>query len=289
MGAIRPGSGGGGGGASLPADPASVLLDPSSPNRFLVLDPAGIGTSISVADVQTALGIAATPALPTSGLLARWQASSLALSDGDPVSAWAPSAGSPGSLENTGSARPTYRATRSPAGGPGVEFDGTATSLRLTPPAGLPDGADAATIVAIISGNRVQGTEAKQHVVHLGTAGYSATRGIALDYSNGGYTTHEWGMSGPASAALPRDRRTCVLGHAYDGTTVGLWVNGAEMGTAALGLATGTAELCVGNRVAGSTERGAFLALELAIYDHALTRAEWAQVMAYARSAHGAP
>lgn len=288
MGAIRPGSGGGGGGASIPATPAEVLLDAASPNTILALDPAGIGVGVSVADMRTALGVTSDPGLPSSGLLADWRASALSLSDGDPVSAWAPSVGSPGSLENTGSARPTFRATGTPLGAPCVEFDGTNTSLRLLPPAGLPDGSDAATIVAIICGGRVQGTEGKQHVVHLGTAGYAATRGLALDYAGKGWTTHEWGMAAVSSDALPRDRQVCVLGHSYDGAVVSLYVDGVVHATGTLALATGTNELAVGNRVAGSSERGAFKLIRLAIYDHALTAAEWAQVMAHARAALGA-
>ena len=55
MGAIRPGSGGGGGGASIPATPAAALLDVASPSTFVVLDPAGVGASITPADALAAL------------------------------------------------------------------------------------------------------------------------------------------------------------------------------------------------------------------------------------------
>ena len=50
-------AGAGGGGASLPATPAAALLDVASPSTFVVLDPAGIGTSISVADARAAMGL----------------------------------------------------------------------------------------------------------------------------------------------------------------------------------------------------------------------------------------
>ena len=58
-------AGAGGGGASLPATPAAALLDVASPSTFVVLDPAGVGTSISAADARAALG--ARVAVPDTG------------------------------------------------------------------------------------------------------------------------------------------------------------------------------------------------------------------------------
>lgn len=46
---------GGGGGASLPDDPAAVLLDAGAPNTFVVLDETGAGAGIAPADAMAML------------------------------------------------------------------------------------------------------------------------------------------------------------------------------------------------------------------------------------------
>ena len=75
--------GGGGGGASLPATPAAALLDVASPSTFVVLDPAGVGTSITPADASSALagqvidplsGSGWTDIAPTGGASIVWTA-----------------------------------------------------------------------------------------------------------------------------------------------------------------------------------------------------------------------
>jgi hypothetical protein len=237
-----------------------------------------------VADgVREILGVEGDPGLPTSGLVALWRASDLALSDGDPVSTWAPSVGTPGSLTGSGSARPTFRATGSPSGGPCVEFDGSNDELSLSSPVGLPSGAAAGTMVAIVA--RAVGGSGLRHVVQIGNVGSLTGRGLVT--SDGVWATHEWSSPMVAGSDSPRTRGAHVLGHVYDGTTMTLWVDGAPAAALTVTLATGTGEIAVGSRTAPHAERGAFRLMALAIYSRALTDADWAQVMAHARAVHG--
>lgn len=195
----------------------------------------------------------------------------------------APAAGTPGTLTASGSERPVFRATGSPAGGPCVEFDGSDDTLSLSSPSGLPSGAAAGTIVAIVA--RAVGGSGLRHVMQYGSVGSRTGRGLAT--SEGAWATHEWSTPMTAGSDSPRTRGAHVLGHVYDGTTMTLWVDGVPAAASTPTLNTGTGELAVGSRTAPHDERGAFRLVELAIYSAALTDAQWAQVMAHARAAHG--
>ena len=137
----------------VPAAPGGGAAAPASVAAGDITDAGATGVALVQADTPSealaTLGLSGDPGLPSSGLVALWRASDLALSDGDPVSTWAPGSGTPGSLTGSGSARPTYRATGSPSGGPCVEFDGSNDEMSLSSPAGLPSGAGAG------SGNEV--------------------------------------------------------------------------------------------------------------------------------------
>ncbi len=221
------------------------------------------------------------PGLPTSGLVALWRASSLSLADGDPVGTWAPASGSPGSLTGSGSSRPTYRATGSPSGAPAVEFDG-GDELSLSSPAGLPDGADAGTIVAIVS--RCYHGIGLAHVVAYGAAATAEGRG--LGYNGDTWRCLDYAAELGSGTDAPRHRYAEVLGHSYDGTTRRLFVNGGPVAADSQALNTGTAALHLGRSLAGG-ERATCRVMLVAIYSTDLTDAQWAQVMSHARAAHG--
>ena len=238
----------------------------------------------TAAEALATLGVSGDPGMPATGLVALWRASSLSLSDGDPVSTWAPSVGTPGSLTGSGGSRPTYRATGSPSGGPCVAYTGSHV-LSCTP-TGLPAGSDPGTIVAIVSRSASVGG-AYDHVVIYGDGNTSKARGLASQ--NDVWKTHEWASSVVGPSSVPRTPAPRVLGHVYDGADVALWVDGAPVAASTRALSTVLTELCVGNRIAGGSQPGNFRLMELAVYDHALTDAQWAQVMAHARIAHGVP
>lgn len=244
---------------------------------------AALAAAASVAGFRAALGVSGDPGLPTSGLVALWRASDLSLADGDPVATWAPAAGTPGTLTASGSERPVFRATGSPAGGPCVEFDGSDDTLSLASPSGLPSGAAAGTVVAIVS--RAVGGSGLRHVMQYGSVGSLTGRGLAT--SDGSWAAHDWSTPLVAGSDSPRTRGGHVLGHAYDGAALTLWVDGAPAASSTPTLATNVTELAVGSRTAPHDERGAFRLMALAIYSTALTDAQWAQVMAHARAAHG--
>ncbi len=273
-------SGGSFGTGGAPAAPASVAADDIS-------DAGATGVALVQADTPSealaTLGLSGDPGMPSSGLLvALWRASSLSLSDGDPVSTWAPSVGTPGSLTGSGSARPTYRATGSPSGGPCVEFDGSDDELNESSPAGLPSGAAAGTVVAIVS--RCNHNTSYSHVMQYGSAGTRAARGIGLRPA--GWDLLDYGSELLSPSDSPWHRRGVVLAHWYDGSARKLWVDGIPVAADAPVLNTGSSVLHVGRSIGGG-ERAAFRLMVKAFYSRALTDADMAQVQAHARIAHG--
>ncbi len=276
----------GGGGASIPAAPADVLLDVGNPSTLTGLDSGGVGTSYTPAAARQLLGLATDPGLPSSGLVALWRASSLSLADGDPVGTWAPAVGSPGSLTGSGSARPTYRATGSPSGGPCVEFDGSDDELSLSSPVGLPSGAAAGTVVAIVS--RAMHNTSYSHIAQYGSAGTRAARGIGLRPA--GWDLLDYGSELLSPSDSPWHRKGVVLAHRYNGTRRQLWVDGIPVAedSIVVTLNTGAAVLHVGRSIGGG-ERAAFRLMVLAIYSTALDDAAMAQIQAHARATRGVP
>lgn len=278
--------GGGGGGGAVP---------PGSANDLVILDGAGAFSKVtpgaSSADARLVLGLAASdPGMPPAGLAAAWLASSLTgVADGAKVTSWAPSTGV-GTLTSAGSSSsPTMRATGSPTGGRAVEFPGGSDGvyLNLFNPAGLPSGAGAGTIVAIVCRARVVGGAGLQHVVHYGTADGSRARGMAIT-GGGLLRTHEWSAGVPGTP-FPAGWGTRVFGHSYDGSTLTLLVDGVDIGSTDIVLNTGADELAFGSRISGApAETGAFLLLGVFFYSRALTSDDWARVATHARIAHGA-
>lgn len=243
------------------------------------------GDAEAAADLVAALGVAGDPGLPTSGLAALWRASDLSLADGDPVASWAPGVGSPGSLTAAGTARPTYRAHGSPSGGACVEFDGSDDVLALGSPSGLPTGAGAGTMVAIVS--RVPAGNGIRHIAIFGAAATDQARGIAAN--NGIWAALEYVTLASGETASPRTVAGCVLGHWYDGSTRKLFLDGAPIASSSTTLNTGTTRIAVGRGLTEDYggERCNFRLMALAVYSRALTDADWAQVMKHARAAHG--
>ncbi len=225
------------------------------------------------------------PGIPSSGLVVDWRASALSLADGDPVSSWAPSTGS-GTLTASGVARPTFRATGSPAEGPCVEFDNTSSNaMTLAGVAGLSTGAGAGTVVAIVSRLRPVGGAGLQHVWMYGTAGSAEARGLLVTSSDN-IRTHEW-SSGATETRSPRGQGLRVYGHSYDGARLSIFVDGVDYSTETVTLNTGTSNgLAVGSSIA-SSEYGSFRLIRLFGYSRVLTKTEWDQVMMHANMAYG--
>lgn len=229
-------------------------------------------------------GGASDPGLPTTNLVALWDAEDLELADGDPVGTWTPSVGTPGNLSGSGSGRPTFRATGSPSGGPCVEFDGSDDELSLSSPVGLPSGAAAGTVVAIVS--RAMHNTSYSHIAQYGAAGTREARGIGLRPA--GWDLLDYGSELLSPSDSPWHRKGVVLAHHYDGTNRRLWVDGIPVAADAPVLNTGGAVLHVGRSIYGG-ERASFRIMALAIYSTALSDAAMAQVQAHARIAHGVP
>ncbi len=226
------------------------------------------------------------PGMPTDDLAALWRASTLSLADGDPVAAWPPAVGTPGTLTGAGSARPTYLATGSPLGGPAVAYDGVNDVLSLDAPAGLFTGADPGTIVAMVS-RCPPGTFGYKHIVQYGSPATNEARGIG--YNADLWVTVDWGSNLAGEATSPRSVAGAVLGHAYNGTTRRLWLGGAPIATGAVALNTGTTRVVCGRNLTGGYggEHGSYRLMCLAFYNAELTDAQWAQVMTHARIAYG--
>ena len=246
-----------------------------------------LGTDASVGAFGGGGGGGATdPGMPETGLVALWDAEDLALSDGAAVGTWAPSVGTPGSLTSSGSARPTFRAHGSPGGGPCVEFDGSDDELNESSPAGLPSGAAAGTVVAIVS--RCNHNTSYSHVMQYGSAGTRAARGIGLRPA--GWDLLDYGSELLSPSDSPWHRKGVVLAHRYNGTRRQLWVDGIPVAedSIVVTLNTGAAVLHVGRSIGGG-ERAAFRLMVLAIYSTALDDAAMAQIQAHARATRGVP
>lgn len=239
----------------------------------------------SAADLRTALGVSGDPGMPSSGLLVGWRASALGLSDGDPVGTWASSVGSL-TLTGSGGSRPTFRAAGSPAGGPCVEFDGSDDEMTLSSPVGLPSGAAAGTLVAIVS--RAFHNGSVSLIAQYGTGATARCRGVGLNATQWYLYDYAADLTVGAAADGTRHRRGVVLAHRYTGSTRELWVDGVPVASDSRALNTGASVLHLGRSVYGG-ERAAFRLMELAIYDAALSDAALAQVQAHARIAHGVP
>jgi len=225
------------------------------------------------------------PVIPTTGLVVDWQASALSLADGDPVGTWAPSTGT-GTLTSSGGARPTYRATGSPAGTPAVEFDASSSQkLTLARVAGLPTSASPGTVIAIVSRFRPVGGAGLQHLWQYGQAAGLCARGMAVTNVDN-IRSHLW-SGGITETRSPRGQGLRVIAHEYNGTRESLLVDGVDYGTAGVALTTGTAQgVAVGSNLTGG-EFGNFRLMQLLGYSRVLTVAEWAAVMAYARATYG--
>lgn len=236
----------------------------------------------TAAEALATLGVSGDPGMPTTNLVALWRASSLSLSDGDPVATWAPASGTPGSLTGSGSARPTFRATGSPSGGAAVEFDGSDDELSLSSPVGLPSGAAAGTVIAIVS--RAVHNTSYSHIAQYGAAGTRVARGIGLRPA--GWDLLDYGSELLSPSDSPWHRRGVVLAHWYDGSARKLWVDGIPVAADAPVLNTGSSVLHVGRSIGGG-ERAAFRLMVLAIYSTALDDAALAQIQTHARLAHG--
>jgi hypothetical protein len=225
------------------------------------------------------------PVMPTTGLVVDWQASTLSLADGDPVGTWAPSTGT-GTLTSSGGARPTYRATGSPAGAPAVEFDASSSQkLTLAGVAGLPTSASPGTVIAIVSRFRPVGGSGLQHLWQYGAASGLSARGIAV--TNGDtIRSHLW-SGGLTDARSPRGQNLRVIAHEYDGARESVIVDGVDYASATEALTTGTSEgFAIGCNLTGG-EFGNFRLMQLLGYSRVLTVAEWVAVMAYARATYG--
>jgi hypothetical protein len=263
-----------GGGGSVTAEAVAEVLGDAL---------AGEGVADGVREI---LGVEGDPGLPTSGLVALWRASSLSLSDGDPVSTWAPASGTPGSLTGSGSARPTFRATGSPSGGPCVEFDGSAHEMSLSSPAGLPSGAGAGTMVAIVS--RAFHNGSLSFIAQFGTGSTARGRGLGLNSTKWYLLDYAADLTADTDYDGARHPRGVVLTHWYDGTTRKLVVDGTPIKSSTTALNTGSSALHLGRSLAGG-QRASFRLMALAIYSTALSDAALAQIQAHARIAHGVP
>jgi hypothetical protein len=225
------------------------------------------------------------PGIPSSGLVVDWRASALSLSDGAAVGSWAPSTGT-GTLTASGGARPTFRATGNPAGGPCVEFLASSSqALTLAGVAGLPTGANPGTLIAIVSRFRPVGGAGLQHLWQYGTAGSREARGLLVTSSNN-IRTHEW-SSGETETRSPRGQGLRVYEYSYDGAKLSIVVDGIDYSTEEVVLNTGSANgFAVGSSIVGG-EFGSFFLMRLCGYSRVLTATERAQVVMHATLAYG--
>lgn len=74
-------AGSSGGSASLPDDPATVLLDAGAPSTMLGLNSSGVGEALSAAAARSRMGVAATPTATPSNVIAGATAGGVMITD----------------------------------------------------------------------------------------------------------------------------------------------------------------------------------------------------------------
>jgi hypothetical protein len=154
-----------------------------------------------------------------------------------------------------GSARPTFRATGSPSGGPCVEFDSSAHEMSLSSPAGLPSGAGAGTMVAIVS--RAFHNGSLSFIAQFGTGSTARGRGLGLNSTKWYLLDYAADLTADTDYDGARHPRGVVLTHWYDGTTRKLVVDGTPIKSSTTALNTGSSALHLGRSLAGG-QRASF-------------------------------
>lgn len=264
---------------TLPDTVNAVLAD--TPDTIAGFNGSGAGRTYSAGALRDFL----TPAPPLTGCVARFSALDLSLADGDPVSTWAPSVGSPGSMAAAGSDRPTYLATGAPSGLAGVYFDGS-KYMSIASPAGLPAAAQAGTVVAFVAGCPAGSSDYK-HLVQYGTDANDSARGLA--YNGNLWSTVDWVSNVAAEATAARTTQATMLEHSYDGANLSIYVQGAEAGTNAVALTTGSDVLTVGRNLSGAYggQFGTFVLCEYFIYNRVLTNGDRFDLRRYGQATWG--
>lgn len=238
-------------------------------------------------DLMTPSDYTLDPGVPTSGLVADWDASSLStiLSNGafvtsfvDSISARTPTA--------SGFNRPTFYTAGSPSGGPAIEFSGIDDQLTMASPAGLPDAANPGTIIAIVSGLATFGVVPTRTIVQYGELFGLGARGLAFNSSKQ-IQTYD-GDHVLVAPSAPAGYGTRVIGHSYTGAVLSLFVDGVEHASSIVTLTTNNLNFSIGDNVDTPASPGAFRLMRLLIYNRVLSAGEWRRVMEHARAAHNA-
>lgn len=238
-------------------------------------------------DLMTPSDYTLDPGVPTAGLVADWNASSLSsvLSNGDFVTSFVDAISSR-TLTASGFDRPTFYSAGSPSGGPAIEFGGVDDKLAMALPPGLPDAANPGTIIAIVSGLAVFGVMPTRTIVQYGELFGFGARGLAFNSSKQ-LQTYD-GDHVLMAPSAPTGYGTRVIGHSYTGAVESLFVDGVECASSVVTLTTNNLNFVIGDNVDAPVSPGAFRLMRLLIYNRILSAGEWRRVMEHARAAHNA-
>lgn len=195
-----------------------------------------------------------------------YKASSLALSDNDPVSTWVDDFGT-ADATSSGSARPTYKAN---SGDPYVEFDGTDDVLAATTAGGWLDLAGVVIVDVLSSSDNERVIDLTNVVVEVFTAGN-------IQFSVIG--------SGPARAMAARPTGFFALYFERDGTSGKIRLNGAET-TGAVGTNTSSIPLKIGEYTGGGFN-GNMRIKEIILCDNNLSGGDFTLLAAYISAEYG--
>jgi len=238
-------------------------------------------------DLMTPSDYTLDPGVPTAGLVADWNASSLSsvLSNGAFVTSFVDAISSR-TLTASGFDRPTFYSAGSPFGGPAIEFGGVDDKLSMALPPGLPDAANPGTIIAIVSGLAVFGVIPTRTIVQYGELFGFGARGLAFNSSKQ-IQTYD-GDHVLIAPSAPTGYGTRVIGHSYTGAVESLFVDGVECASSVVTLTTNNLNFVIGDNVDVAVSPGAFRLMRLLIYNRTLSAGEWRRVMEHARAAHNA-
>lgn len=217
--------------------------------------------------------------IPTSPV-ARYLASSLALSEDAAVASWADASGNGHTLSKLGTADPTYKGSAF-NGYPCVLFPGTGGTRMESATFGTPLANPATTWVFVGEWVSVAGTQ-----IALDGSTSSAGSNQVSFYVTGGNWARYAGVVNTAPAG-PTVDTPYVMAAAYDGASGYVWADGTTVDTGDAG-GFDLGGVCVGARGDGGSPANVRVA-EVILYSRRLVAAELADLAHYAGEAYNLP
>ena len=234
-----------------------------------------------ILSVLICLSATVTWALPpiTDGLVIHLDASSLGLSDGDPVSLWTDSSGSGNdATQENADDQPTFVSFSDDFNRPVVRFDGTSDWLALPTGEDAPFTLDAVTVLVNAKFNEIGANNQYIIACNSDVSGTTDRLRICLDTNAGGFLFRVGDSAW--KGIYTTETNTDVHAFAITSTAEG-YIDGALIGTSANGSSESPTSLNLGSFANGKKDWFNGDIAEVLIYNRVLTAEEIAEVGTY--------